>query len=73
MKFGLDDRKIRLLEDTYKDKVLDTLKENCFLPYYEIYGFGYKSALKLADGFQIDKMIIEGWMPIFMKQLDSLQ
>ena len=55
MKFGLDDRKIRLLEDTYKDKVLDTLKENCFLPYYEIYGFGYKSALKLADGFQIDK------------------
>lgn len=45
MKFGLDDRKIRLLEDTYKDKVLDTLKENCFLPYYEIYGFGYKSAL----------------------------
>lgn len=30
MKFGLDDRKIRLLEDTYKDKVLDTLKENCF-------------------------------------------
>lgn len=55
MKFGLDDRKIRLLEDTYKDKVLDTLKENCFLPYYEIYGFGYKSALKLADGFQVDK------------------
>ena len=54
MKFGLDDRKIRLLEDTYKDKVLDTLKENCFLPYYEIYGFGYKSALKLADGFQVD-------------------
>ena len=23
--------------------------------YYEIYGFGYKSALKLADGFQVDK------------------
>lgn len=54
VKYGLDNHRIRLLEEAYKDKVLDVLKEDCFKPYYEIYGFGYKSALKLADGIQLD-------------------
>lgn len=52
MKWGLSDHKIRLLEETY-DNVLETLEKNCFAPYYEIYGFGYKTSLKLADGLQL--------------------
>ena len=57
MKFGLDDRKIRLLEDTYKDKVLDTLKENCFLPYYEIYGFTPEEKFHVIAGIHTSPMI----------------
>lgn len=49
MKYGLDQNKISLLENSYGD-VLKVLEENCFRPYYELYGFGYKSALKIADG-----------------------
>lgn len=49
MKYGLDQNKISLLENSYGN-VLKVLEENCFRPYYEIYGFGYKSALKIADG-----------------------
>lgn len=54
MKYGLDNYKIGLLQQEYKDKLLDVLEDNCFRPYYDIYGFGYKSALKLADGFNLD-------------------
>ena len=54
MEFGLDQRKIELLENTY-DNVLEVIEKDCFRPYYEIYGFGYRSALKLADGLEIDR------------------
>ena len=42
------------LEQAY-DNVLDVIEEDCFRPFYEIYGFGYRSALKLADGLEMDK------------------
>lgn len=54
MELGLDQKKIELLEQAY-DNVLDVIEEDCFRPYYEIYGFGYRSALKLADGLEMDK------------------
>lgn len=54
IEYGLDESKIELLEKAYKEKLMEILEKDCFLPYYEIYGFGYKSACKLADGFQID-------------------
>lgn len=52
MKWGLSDQKIHLLEDAYEN-IFDVLKENCFIPYYEIYGFGYKTALKLANALEM--------------------
>lgn len=52
VQYGLDANKINLLEDHYND-VLKEIKDDCFKPYYEIYGFGYKSALKLADGMNL--------------------
>lgn len=53
MKYGLSDRQIQLLENNYED-IQSILEEDCFLPYYEIHGFGYKSACKLADGMQMN-------------------
>lgn len=37
-----------MLLDTY-DNVLDVIEEDCFKPYYEVYGFGYKTACKMAS------------------------
>lgn len=54
VELGLDDGKIRLLEDRYEN-IFDVLEIDCFRPYYEIYGFGYKTAVKLADALGIDK------------------
>lgn len=51
--YGLPANKIALLQKHYDD-ILDVLEQDCFLPYYEIYGFGYKSACLLADGMQMD-------------------
>jgi hypothetical protein len=48
LKYGLSPRQIQMLLDTYDD-VLDVIEEDCFKPYYEVYGFGYKTALKLAS------------------------
>lgn len=48
LKYGLSPRQIQMLLDTY-DNVLDVIEEDCFKPYYEVYGFGYKTALKLAS------------------------
>ena len=53
MKYGLSDRQIQLLENNYED-ISSILEEDCFRPYYEIHGFGYKSACKLADGLQMN-------------------
>ena len=50
--FGVEPKKISLLTSSYKN--LDTiLEEDCFRPYYEIKGFGYKTACKIADGCQL--------------------
>ncbi|MBP3870217.1 MAG: ATP-dependent RecD-like DNA helicase [Faecalicoccus sp.] len=54
VELGLDDNIIHLLEDHYDD-VMDVLQADCFKPYYEIYGFGYKTAVKLANSLGIDK------------------
>ncbi|MDO4466077.1 MAG: ATP-dependent RecD-like DNA helicase [Bacillota bacterium] len=48
MKYGLSPQKIALLEKTYQNP-LDIIESNCFQPLYEVYGFGYKSACKIAD------------------------
>lgn len=64
MQYGLEDRKIQLLEEAYGDSILEVLQQDCFQPYYEIYGFGYKSALKLADGLKYD--------PFDLRRLDAL-
>jgi exodeoxyribonuclease V alpha subunit len=53
LKYGLNDAQIQKLQNNYKD-VMYVLEQDCFRPYYEISGFGYKSALKLADGLQVD-------------------
>ncbi len=53
MEYGLDFKKIELLEKNYED-IFEVLNENCFRPYYEIYGFGYRSSLKIADGLNMD-------------------
>ena len=52
MEYGLDQNKILLLEQNYEDPQT-ILQKDCFRPYYEIYGFGYRSALKLANGLQL--------------------
>lgn len=52
MEWGLDQNRISLLQNHYED-VMDTLKDDCFRPYYEINGFGYKSACKLANGLDL--------------------
>lgn len=53
LKYGLSPRQIQMLLDHY-DNVMDVLQEDCFRPYYEVYGFGYKSACKIAQALQID-------------------
>ena len=45
---GLDTGKIALLQKNYEN-TMEVIEENCFRPFYEIYGFGYRSACKLAD------------------------
>ena len=55
LKMGLSDNKIALLQNQYEN-VLDVLEKNCYQPYYEIYGFGYQSACKIADGLELDPM-----------------
>lgn len=54
LEYGLDQKKIELLENAY-DNVLEVIEQDCFRPYYEIYGFGYRSAIKLADGLELDR------------------
>lgn len=55
LKYGLTNKQIQLLMDHY-DNVLDILEKNCFTPYYEVYGFGYKTACKLAQAMEMDPM-----------------
>lgn len=53
MNYGLPPAKIALIQSHYDD-VDAVLEENCFKPYYEIFGFGYKSACLIADGMDLD-------------------
>ncbi len=53
IQYGLSPRQIQMLEDHYEN-VLDVIQENCFTPYYEVYGFGYKTACKLAQAVQLE-------------------
>ncbi len=54
MKFGIQQSKINMLQDKYEN-VLEVLEENCFQPLYDIHGFGYKTALKIADAMEVEK------------------
>ena len=53
LKYGLSPRQIQMLMDTY-DNVLEVIKQDCFKPYYEVYGFGYKTACKMAQALGMD-------------------
>lgn len=53
LKYGLSPRQIQMLMDTY-DNVLEVIEQDCFKPYYEVYGFGYKTACKIAQAIGID-------------------
>ena len=55
MKMGLSDSKIALLEAKYKN-VMEVIEKNCFQPYYEINGFGYKSSVLLANQLGMEPM-----------------
>lgn len=50
--YGLSERQINSLNATYAD-ALKVVEEDCFAPYYDIPGFGYKTALKLADATNV--------------------
>ena len=52
LEWGVAPRQIALLQDHYQD-VLKVLDENPFRPLYEVNGFGYQSALKLADALNL--------------------
>lgn len=54
MNYGLTPNQIALLQENY-ESIKEILHEDCFIPFYEIYGFGYKSALKIADGMGMEK------------------
>lgn len=53
LEYGLTNRQITLLENTYEDDALKTIEEDPFRPLYEIYGFGYKGACRLADAIEL--------------------
>ena len=55
LKMGLSDNKIELLTKHYGN-VLEVLSDNCFKPYYEINGFGYKSSVLLANQMGLEAM-----------------
>jgi exodeoxyribonuclease V alpha subunit len=51
--WGLSQRQIVMLQETYSDPV-KVIEADPFRPMYEIKGFGYKSALKLADAVRME-------------------
>lgn len=53
IQYGLSPKQIQMLEDHYEN-TLEVIQENCFKPYYEVYGFGYKTACKLAQAIQLE-------------------
>ncbi|MBQ0065893.1 MAG: AAA family ATPase, partial [Firmicutes bacterium] len=71
MKYGLNPQKISLLEKTYKNP-LEIIENNCFQPLYEVYGFGYKSACKIADMQQMpgnDERRLDAYLYETIRQL----
>lgn len=55
VRYGLSENKIELLEKTY-DKPLEVIENNCFQPFYEINGFGYKTSVLLANQMGLESM-----------------
>lgn len=51
--YGLSESLIYKLKQAYKSKLEEVLQENCFLPYYEVKGFTYRHACKIADGMKM--------------------
>lgn len=54
LQWGLPSSQIALLQAQYDD-VMEVIEEDPFRPLYEVYGFGYKSAVKLADAMDMDQ------------------
>ncbi|MDO4480367.1 MAG: ATP-dependent RecD-like DNA helicase [Erysipelotrichaceae bacterium] len=55
MKYGLSDHKIELLEKQYENP-LEVIEKNCFQPFYEVNGFGYKTSVQIANMLQMQAM-----------------
>ncbi len=51
--YGLTDRQIQMLTNTYHEDVMKVLDQDCFRPLYDISGFGLSAAEKLANARQI--------------------
>ena len=71
LKYGLNSRQIQLLLDHYEEP-LKVIQENCFRPYYEVYGFGYKTACKLAQAIDLginDKRRLDAYIYELSRQL----
>lgn len=54
LQWGIPSSQITLLQQQYDD-VMEVIEEDPFRPLYEVYGFGYKSALKLADAMEVER------------------
>lgn len=50
MDLGLSAAQIDLLNKRYGDHLAEVMQEDCFVPFYEIRGFRYDSAVRAADG-----------------------
>lgn len=53
VQLGLNDHAIELLTKEYPDPY-QVLEKDCFKPYYEVYGFGYKNTMALADSMKVE-------------------
>lgn len=54
LSYQIDIKRINLLQEAYQDNLEQVIHHNPFQPYYEVYGFGYQSAIKLADGLSLE-------------------
>ncbi|MGM9912576.1 SF1B family DNA helicase RecD2 [Floccifex sp.] len=55
IKMGLSDAKIELLQKHY-DNPVEVIQKNCFQPFYEVNGFGYKTSVFLANTLAMEAM-----------------
>lgn len=64
MGLGMSGTQIDLLSRKYGAHLSDVMDEDCFLPFYEIRGFRYESAVRAADGM--------GYAPSDSRRLKAL-